>query len=787
MLNFPSFFNGVSAPYEIEQSLRFNSADSAYLNRTPGSAGNRKTWTWSGWVKRCSLANSAIFSAGTADNARTLFYFDQTNGQLYFFNSASGTVTGIFTSAYYRDASAWYHLVLSVDTTQATASNRAKIYINGVEQVVSNYVGAIAQNTDLYINNTNAHGIGAQAFGTAIYSNQYLAEVNFIDGSALDHEDFGELDDNGVWRPIKYAGSYTGNSFYLKFDAADVDGDSSGLGNDWTASAGISTSGTGTDVMSDTPTTNWCTLNPLYTQTAGNALSNGNLTGTGHGGASNRTHPGTIGVNQGQWYWEWTTDSVSNGCGTGIMWQTNEQGPVANAQTFSHNPYDQQYLSPDGVESYGTGVAAGDVFGCAFDLDDGTIEFFRNGTSLGEKTNVIVDGRTYFPFLGVPFPETNVYSANFGQRAFAYTPPTNFLPLNTSNLSAPDIADGSEYFNTVLYSGNGSTQSITGVGFKPDLVWFKSRNSNYHGALVDQVRGATKYWYSSLAIAEETQTTALSTFDSDGFSLNGSFSNVNNNGTTYVAWNWLAANGTSNIAAGSIDGTNPTIASTVSANPSAGFSIVTFSSDGTTAGGTAGHGLGVAPKMVIYKGRNTTENWHVYHAEVGPNSAVFLNLTNSATATGTFNNTNPTSSVIQLKQTSWGAGNLVAYCFAEVEGYSKFGSYVGNGSVSGDGPFVWCGFRPKLILMKSSTNSATPWQIFDSVREPENTVEQTLIANGPSSEPYDTASPVDFLSNGFKLRGGASSYNNYNTGTWIFAAFAEHPFGGNNVSPATAR
>ena len=264
MLIFPSFFNAGAPTYEIEQSLRFNSADSAYLNRTPGSAGNRRTWTWSGWVKytvnNASAYNQPLFWASSV--ATTGISFSQnpnTAHHIYVYNAGQQ----IETTQFFRDPSSWYHIVAVIDTTQATASNRTKLYINGVQ--VTDLSSALypSQNADGDINNTVEHNIGKQ-IGQSRYLDAYLAEVNFIDGSALDPEDFGELDEFGVWRPKRYTGSYTGNSFYLKFDAADVDGDSSGLGNDWTAN-NISTSGTGTDVMSDTPTTNWCTLNPLAT------------------------------------------------------------------------------------------------------------------------------------------------------------------------------------------------------------------------------------------------------------------------------------------------------------------------------------------------------------------------------------------------------------------------------------------------------------------------------------------------------------------------------------------
>jgi len=261
-MNHAQFWGGAAAPYEIEQSLRFNSGDSTYLNRTPSSAGDRTLWTWSAWVKRSAIGSTvglfgSYAAANNTDYLEILFASGNTllvqgNNQVF-----------LETSQVFRDTSAWYHIVIAVDTSNATADDRIKIYVNGEQVTAFATRNNPGSGVNLGVNQAGVHRLGRRPNGTD-YFNGYMAEVNFIDGSALAPTDFGEPDDNGVWRPKRYTGSYTGNSFYLKFASGDGT-DSSGLSNTWTAS-GFTTSGTGTDVMSDTPTTNFCTWNPLFKQ-----------------------------------------------------------------------------------------------------------------------------------------------------------------------------------------------------------------------------------------------------------------------------------------------------------------------------------------------------------------------------------------------------------------------------------------------------------------------------------------------------------------------------------------
>ena len=369
------------------------------------------------------------------------------------------------------------------------------------------------------------------------------------------------------------------------------------------------------------------------------------------------------------------------------------------------------------------------------------------------------------------------YVFNFGQRPFSYTPPSGFVTLNTRNLPTPTIGatastQASAYMNNIIWTGNGtSTRTLTGLNFQPDFVWTKSRSNAYYHNLYDAVRGfgSAKSLHSNDTLAEGTLDLTygyVSAATSSGFSVaDGGTSGqyVNENGSTYVAWNWKANGaGVSNTAG--------TITSTVSANTSAGFSVVTYAS--TT--GTVGHGLGVAPAMIIMKARNLSDQWTVGHQSINGGSSPWnyglaLNSTGAQDAnSGFWNNTAPTSTV--FSQGSWDSGyNKVAYCFAPVAGYSAMGSYTGNGS--DDGTFVFTGFRPRFLMVKR-TDTTSDWVVIDSARNTYNAAGTFLYPNLSNAE--DVTTRIDFVSNGFKWRTTAGCNNSGST--WIYMAVAENPF-----------
>jgi len=800
-----SNFYGTAAVYNLNNSLRFRASASAYLSRTPASASNRKTWTWSGWVKRGTLGVSQyFFSGGTGGSDTTQFGINFLADNKLNWLGGSGTQYRTTTQVF-RDPSAWYHIVLAFDTTLATANDRIKIYVNGTQITAFDNLTNPTQNVDYGVNQAEAHNIGRWT-GASGYFDGYLTEVYFVDGQALTPSSFGETSTaTGVWIPKSYAGSYGTNGFYLNFsDIATTSGSNAGLGKDFSGNANYWTtnnisvsSGATYDAMTDVPTNtsatvaNYCTLNAVL-QTGGYTLNDGNLnwarTGA-TGGANDRSQFGTIGVTSGKWYWEFTAGTVNAnsipafgiaiGSASTQSWAGNQTGVVI------YNSDGTKTISGT-TSSYGAAFATGDIIGVAFDADAGTLTFYKNNTSQGQAASGLTSG-PYFPAVtrsvgGGGSNGTEI--ANFGQRPFAYTPPSGFVALNTFNLPTPTIGvtastQANDYFNIALYTGTGSSQSITGLGFQPDFTWIKERNGSADHGLYDAVRGVQNQLESNTTTAETTETTGLTAFGSDGFTV-GALAQLNTNNDTYVAWNWKA-NG-----AGSSN-TNGTITSTVSANTTAGFSVVTYTGNGS-GGATVGHGLGVVPKMIIVKRRDNGAggtNWLVYNANLnnGVNPAQYnlkLNLTDAtAGLSAIWNDTAPTSTVFSLgtnSETNGNGGTFVAYCFAEVAGYSKFGSYTGNGST--DGPFIYTGFRPRYIMWKE-TSSTSPWAIVDTSRSPSNITQLGLEANSTSAD-FSAASSgswpwMDLISNGFKIR-STDNDQNTNGGTYIYMAVAESPF-----------
>jgi len=329
------------------------------------------------------------------------------------------------------------------------------------------------------------------------------------------------------------------------------------------------------------------------------------------------------------------------------------------------------------------------------------------------------------------------------------------------------IDNPAKHFNTKLYTGNGSTQSITGVGFQPDWTWTKKRNGTTGHRLVDAVRGVTKALFTNGTNTESTEANGLTAFASDGYAL-GTDGNYNNSSDTYVSWNWLGANGTTSNSDGSIT-------TTVSANQTAGFSIVSYTGN-ATAGATIGHGLGATPQWVIVKNRDNAQNWFIYHEGIGATKVIYLDLTNAQqTLTQGWNDTAPTSSVVSLGTeagTNKSGSNMIAYCFAEKQGYSKISSFVGNGS--SNGTYVHLGFRPSFILYKVSSASSD-WYLQDNKRLTYNVNNTRLEANNSDAEVTGAADSIDMLSNGFKMRHTSSSFNNSGA-TYIYYAVAESPF-----------
>ena len=760
------------AGYQVPYSLRFRASNSANLRKTFSSAStNFDVQTISLWFKRGRLtltdspiANCLITQFGSGGNYPTFeLGFEPSSDQLVFMNRSASTSYNhrLVTTAQYRDPSAWYHLVIAYDSSLATSTDRIKMWINGVQITSFSTATYPAQNLDSQLaNNTYSQpaDIGSFANGSR-YFDGYMAEVNFIDGQALTPNSFGHTDaTTGVWVPKKYSGTYGSNGFYLKFADATttttIGNDSSGNANNWTTSGISVTSGTTFDQMTDTPTLNYATFNQIDQVNGTNTLT-ASLDITTSSSVTSAAL-GTFWRSSGKWYWEFSVNGVAGICQIGIA-KTPIGTIVNNGPYQSANVY--TYIS-NGAKgnnntssAYGASYTTNDVIGVALDLDAGTLVFYKNNVSQGtafsslsgEFSLIVGDSGNASTISG---------SLNCGQRAFSYTPPTGFKALNTANLPTPSIKKGSLYMNATLRTGTGATASVSSLGFQPDLVWIKSRSAATDHGIYDAVRGVQKQLESNTTTAETTETTGLTAFNSNGYTV-GALAQLNTNAATYVDWAWK-------------EGATP------------GFDIVTYVGNGTNR--TISHNLGAVPHFMIVKNRTTSPRaWTVYHrnANASPASgALYLNLTDAFAVDATnWNNTAPTSSVFSVgtaDRVNQNTDNLVAYLWSEIEGFSKFGSYTGNAST--DGPFVWCGFRPRWIMIKDATTANIGWRIYDTVRETYNVMGGGLEAAFADAENFATSvRAIDVLSNGFKIRVSASGLNGSGV-VFIFAAFAENPF-----------
>ena len=808
--------SSAAGDYEIERSLRFNHADSTNLSRTPSSASNRKTWTLSFWLKRGRIANGD-------DSQEVDLFCSRGNNDATFFDARMratdklmvgiNTQILIETTQVFRDVSAWYHIVVAFDTTQASASNRLKLYVNGSEvtsfdiDVRSSYV---TQDGDFGINSTTELVFGMR--NNDKYFDGYMAEINLIDGSQLTPASFGETNaDTGQWNPKKYAGSYGTNGFYLPLtdnsgtSSTTLGKDSSGNSNNFTPN----NFGTG-DVVKDSPTNNFCTLNSTI-KSPSITFSEGNLKGVNN--TQHKGFYGTFGLSSGKWYWEaeaisgsttkWTygVSDVENVGGKQVSGTNYLIGLTSGDNlTFLHGDVVSIYnshLYKNGTkvtDSYTTNPSAGDIIGIALDVDAGKVWFSRNGTWINGSASAsttldasnhdttVATGKSYTPAYSV---ENVGWCVNFGQDSsfassktaqgntdgsgqgdFYYAVPSGFKAICNANLPDPAIALPNKHFDILLWTGNGSSRNITGLEFDPDWVWIKNRDLAYDGELYDTVRGNNNRLFSGDTGWPENMGTGstggLSFGVTGGFAITGSAS-LNANSDDIVGWCWDGGSSTVTNDDGSID-------SQVRANTTAGISIATWTSGSSM--GTAGHGLGVAPQVCIRKVRNQSADWIVHHNTVdGSHDYLRLNKTNSNSGTSV---SLPTSSVMGTDDNS--GNEFVVYSFSQVEGFSKFDTFKGN--ASSDGTFVYTGFKPAWLMLKNCDNSLGYWVILDNKR-------RTFNPKGPSSSLYASSNSVentfgngtgvDFLSNGFKLRDDLS-YVNGDGNNIFYMAFAESPF-----------
>jgi hypothetical protein len=811
-----SFYNGVAT-----QSLRFDGG--AKLTRTPSSSGNQKKWTSSFWVKRSSLGTTQYLWTGgsySGNDGIAAIYFGSDDKIHTYFDASGSNPYGPVNARLYRDTSAWYHIVWAVDA----ANTVQKIWVNGVEETLAS--GNNPPNFDYGMNRSGTlQTFGIAGWGGSPNLNGYLAEITHLDNQYLDETYFGEFK-NGVWIAKDTSDLTFGtNGFRLQLDqtgvgtasASTIGADTSGNTHHFTSSGIVASD----CAMPDCPENNFCTWNPLTIGAQG-TLAEGNLKNTGFWSADLSGNASTFFPESGKWYWELRIDGASTYPYIGITSQEKVNDTV-NGGTFYNIAWRVNGTGVSSGSSLGTitkenipSFADNDIISFALDVDARKLWVAENNTyaDSGNPANGSGENASWTVDVGVS-PFVMGYNGhgddtitNFGQDdtfagaissagntdgngkgVFKYAPPSGFLALCTANLPEPTIGPNSatqadDYFNTVLYTGNASPATHT-IGFRPNWVWGKKRGTNAQNHWwINDVVNINK-WLSSDGDGGEGSEANGTTFNATSFTTANNDLFVNNN-SPYVVWAWKG-NGTGTAVSNS-DGS---IASTVSANTAAGFSVIAYTgNNGSSA--TIGHGLGAVPQMIIIKSRDNSRNWTVYHEETGNTKFLTLNATNAAeTASNRFNDTSPNSTVFTIGTSDNvnASENYIAWCFAEVDGYSKIGSYIGNGN--NDGTFVYLGFRPAFIMIKRAvggTGVYSSWAIYDNKRKTINsdvgTDSNPLFANKNSQEGIrgngsnsisGTRTAIDFLSNGFKLRDIANEIG-VDGNTYIYMAFAEEPF-----------
>ena len=773
---------------KIQKSLRFNDGDTAYLQKGVSSAGNRKTFTYSVWCKRTE--SSSTYSGNSAN---CLFYQGDTDGNEFgyiTFNGEDKIEIQIYdyptnqgrkiTSQRFRDPNAWYHIVFRVDTTNSTANDRIRLYVNGGE--VTDFVtndGTTSQNLDTWFNDTTFDQYIGKAGYNNLYMDGYLAEIHFVDGSSLDPSSFGFTDPvTSIWMPKRYEGTYGTNGFYLDFadnsSTAALGIDKSPNGNDWTPNNFSVSAGSGNDSMLDTPTNNFPTLSSV--DMSGNALEDANLQGGTAGTSGWRHTRSTVPLpSTGKWYWEYKVPDASadgsNGWMTGIAYSNLGYTQDINSNSTglygrqTENKYNNSSSDPTTGSHFST-VSNNDILQYAYNADSQTLFTGRNNTwelsanpvtgANPNWTNVASGG---FPMVG-SYGSSRYVIINFGQQGFSYTPPAGYESLSGNNLpsNSPSIIRPQKHFECVTFTGNGSTgQSITSLDFQPDFIWFKNRSAGNNHASMNSVIGRSKGLYPDSNSIDFNSSAGrdLVSFDPHGFTVGNpeQASSTNNNGSNLVAWCWKAGGATA------VSNSDGSITSSVSANPTGGFSIIQYTGTGSAA--TIGHGLGKTPKLIWVKNRTTTQDWFVNNGMIFNDYGKYYKLNSSqnvASDTNVFPNTAPTSTVFSVGGDNAVNGNgdtYVAYVWSEIPGFSQFGYWTGNGSTNGT--YVHTGFTPRLMIYRKAVDEN--WHMLDTQRSPGNPNKLGLDPNLSNSEATDSNLQIDFLSTGFKMRASHGTSN----------------------------
>ena len=743
-------------------------ATSQTLSATAGaSPTSTQKFTLSFWIKLNTLGATqtpiALASVGSPHTQRPVVNFTSSNQ--FQWVTSGGVQVNVKTNRTFEDTSKWYHVLIRIDTTQGGNDNN-RIYIDGDQQALTHTQDA-GDNSN-YVLASQPQAIGATT-ATAQKFTGYLAEINYVDGQSLGPDTFGVTDTStGRWVPKALSGiTYGTNGFRLAFGTGSAMGDDTANSNDFTPNNIDATNQT-----TDSPTQNFATL-----QGTGGTLSEGNLTLV-TGNSEFAHHNATFKPKSGKYYAEFTCNAMGRS-EVGVVstlnvpyssnttrLPTTSDGSVAGYMYYGYNGQVRYDSSNNYDVTYAT-YTTNDIISIALDLDNHTVEFFKTeydsgtssyGSRVSQGTIGLPNGNYTFCMGDGATGHSGGWTANFGQKSLQHTPPTGFVALQQDNLPT-------------------TSKGVSG------LVWTKNRDASDDHQLYDSLRGKQLRVTTDSTAVEATVIEGVQKFLKGGHSI-GSDDAINTSGETFITWNWTGNGGTSVTNDASATGVGD-IDSVYQANTTAGFSIVTYT--GTGSNGTIAHGLGSKPHWVMSKPRdNSSDGFSVLHNSLGTN---FLDLeTNALPNTNTVVwNSVPTPTVFGVGTatgTNSSGVKYIAYCWSPIEGFSKFGSYTGNASSSGDGTFVYTGFRPAWLMVKRASGTTGNWVIMDSTRSPTNPVATFFNADGKSE--VDTAArQTDFLSNGFKLRGNNAATNA--SATYIYFAFAEHPFVGDGTSPVTAR
>ena len=843
-------FRYAAGGYQPAGALMFDgSAD--YLHRSPGSTTGNKKFTFSCWLKRAKLSTSStIFSAWTNDTNRSAIHIED-NGFLDLLSDVGGSRhSDLHTTSTYLDPTSWFNLILVYDSTVSTPSGSSIFFmINGTKVVEGGYgeldahVYPSQNQVTQWLTSGTQMAIGMNNYDDTpiLFYSGYMADAILLDGTASTNgSEFGEADeDTGIWVPKDPSDLTFGtNGFWLDFALAQGSGngpgnDVSGNDNDFT-----NVSFTAAQTTTDSPTNtssddrgNYATFNPLA-PTSDITFSLGNTKVVNASTNAHRLAPSTLGVSGGKWYWEYTVDAI----GTAEMMLGVSPAEGHSLTSYVGNPADgfayvgggTKYNSASSA-SYGATFTTGDIIGVALDLDNGNIFFSKDGAWQNSATTGEIAAGTDTNAAYTTLSATNTYlpswssyggsgsaTINTGQTAFSYTPPTGFKKVNTSHFA--EVSKPADFYNTVLWTGDGVAigsggQTITGVGFQPDFIYVKQRNSGNYGALYDSCRGVTKLIYPDLANAQGTLAEGVATINSDGFIV-GNNSQNNTDSATYIAFCLKAggaptadnsvsvANGAT-MTSGSVfkngaahsftphdDATIFPTRMTIASH--GGFSIIKYEGDGDL--GKIPHGLDRAPTCLIVKNLDTSNNWLV---QIPGDPTDYMDFDRDfvrADNSEMWNDTAPTADLITVGKSSAasaatnGDGNdLIAYVFANTPGLISTGTYTGNGNASG--PFITTNFRPAWLLLKrlDGNNSASVnenWVIHDSVRNPYNpsttvTISDSNVAERTTDSGGSLTLNVDLLATGFKIK-TTSTVVNTSGSPYMYLALAGSAAASNN-------